>query len=119
MRIVRSPRGWVLLCSAGVICLRSALRRCRYRVGTLCDALGCSESYLRRVFVRDLGLAPSALSAEWRMVEARHRVREGEDEEELAGRLGFSSAAGLRRAFRRCYGVTPRRFRVAAGIGER
>ncbi len=113
MRIVRSTQGWILMCNAGPVCLRRALRRCRYRVGELCEVLGCSESYLRRVFVRDLGLAPSALSAEWRMVEARHRLRAGEDEDRLARRLGFSSVAGLRRAFRECYGVTPRSYRSA------
>jgi len=81
-----------------------------YRVGEMSGEAGCSERYLRRVFRKDLGLSPADWLKFERMVEARHRLREGADPVELAEELGFASVSSFGRVFKATYGIAPRAY---------
>ena len=72
--------------------------------------LGCSERYLRQVFRHDVGLSPADWMKCERMVEARHRLREGGDLVELTEELGFGSVSSFGRAFKETYGIAPKSY---------
>ena len=111
MKIIHSALKWWLLTShEEEVCLRSLAERHRYRLGGMCGELGCSERYLRRVFVDNVGLTPTDWIKSERMVEARHRLREGADPLEVANRLGFASISSFGRLFKATYGIGPRTY---------
>ena len=74
--------------------------------------LGCSERYLRRVFRNDIGLSPADWMKDERMVEARHRLREGVELADLADGLGFASVSSFGRLFKATYGIAPQAYQL-------
>lgn len=76
-------------------------------MGEICTELGCSERYLRTVFLRDIGLLPKEWMRQERMLRARRMIGGGIDSSEAAQALGFASLDSFRREFREVYGVTP------------
>jgi AraC-like DNA-binding protein len=91
-------------------CLEELALRHGYRVGAVCDELGLSSTYLRELFLRDLGLTPKAWMQWERMVVARRMLSWEMECEEIATRLGFADCNSFRREFRKVYGVAPRMF---------
>lgn len=81
-----------------------------YRVAEMCDRLDCSERYLHHVFVEDLGISPADWLQTERMVDARHRLREGATPAEVADKLGFSSTSSFGRLFKATYEISARSY---------
>ena len=77
-----------------------------YRVEGVCRELGLEERRFRRMFLRDVGLAPKDWMAWERMVVARRLLGAGRDPLVVSERLGFSHPNSFRREFRTVYGVT-------------
>ena len=77
-----------------------------YRVEGVCRELGLEERRFRRMFLRDVGLAPKEWMAWERMVVARRMLGAGRDPLVVSERLGFSHPNSFRREFRTVYGVT-------------
>jgi AraC-like DNA-binding protein len=120
MRIARTDTGWRILAPAlpAGACLKALAAGSGYRVGGICERLGCSESYFRRVFLRDIGIAPKQWLRDQRMLAARRQLEEGRDLWDLADFLGFASEASFRREFRAVFGMLPARMRGRQPAGR-
>ena len=81
-----------------------------YRAAGMCDQIGISEEYLRRLFLRDVGLNPRDWLQWERMVVARRLLCWELPCEEIAERLGFADCRSFRREFKRVYGMPPRQY---------
>ncbi|MGC4013365.1 MAG: helix-turn-helix transcriptional regulator [Luteolibacter sp.] len=114
MRIVRKNDGWQVLGACGRLrlSLEAIAFRNGFRVSGISATLGCSERYLYSIFVRDIGLPPKEWLAQVRMLQARQRLRGGDDPGRVAADLGFSTPGSFRREFIRCYGLSPLRYAV-------
>lgn len=114
MRLVRPEQSWHLLSPSlmGRLCLQRLALRCGYRIGEICDELGCTERYFYEVFTRDIGLAPKDWMRRERMVVARRMLTGGRTPDEVAACLGFSSPNNFRREFLAFYQVAPLRFQA-------
>ncbi len=113
MKILRKNRRWQVVLDGGkplAPCLERLAQDCGFRVGELCVLLGCSQSYLYRVFRRDIGLSPKDWLRQQRMVLARRQLVFGRPMIDVAAELGFCSAGNLGREFRSVHGLSPLRF---------
>ena len=81
-------------------------------VQTLAERVAMSVRNFERVFTRETGCTPARYVAQTR-VEAARRALEDTDKsiEQIARHCGFVSADLMRRAFIRCVGITPARYR--------
>ncbi len=91
--------------------LEAAALACGYRLEGLSLGFGFSETYVRRIFTRDVGLTPKLWLRWERMVIARRMLRGGMWPDEVRDALGFSPGSGFRKEFRATYGVSPGVFR--------
>lgn len=109
MRIVSDGSGCRALFPDGraAECLRTLALGCGYRAGELAGALGCSGSYLRRVFARDLGVTPKRWLRGERMRAAGRLLGAGMPPWQAVEALGFAPGSGFRREFRKTHGITP------------
>lgn len=88
-----------------------------------CTALarhfGCSTPTLNRLFRSVLGESPQNYVLRYRMSQADHLLRTGEDSvKEISGRLGFRNPFYFTRVFRGYFGVTPSAVRRGFPAGE-
>lgn len=84
----------------------------------LARELGVSYSHFRREFRRVTGMAPHRYLARLRLDRARRLIgSSGVGLDELADRLGYSSAFHLSAAFKKEYGVSPKKWRAVAAGG--
>lgn len=85
-------------------------------VDDLADRVSMSVRNFERVFTREVGRTPSQYVLQTR-VEAARRQLERSDRglKQVASATGFRSVDGMRRAFVRLLGLTPRRYRELAG----
>ncbi|MFJ9697331.1 AraC family transcriptional regulator [Kitasatospora sp. NPDC101183] len=82
--------------------------------------VGVSRATLVRRFTRRTGMAPMTYLAWWRMTRAATLLKRGTDSlDTVARKVGYSSQYTFSPAFRRQFGITPGRYRVAAGIAPR
>jgi len=81
-------------------------------VEILADRMAMSVRNFERVFTREVGITPLQYVLQAR-VEAARRLLERTDKglKQIAVASGFGSADGMRRAFVRLLGITPRQFR--------
>ena len=81
----------------------------------LADRMSMSLRNFERVFTREVGTTPSQYVLQMR-VEAARRQLECTDQglKQVASAAGFGSIDGMRRAFVRLLGITPRRYRQLA-----
>jgi len=88
----------------------------RLSVEDLADRMAMSVRNFERVFTREVGITPSQFVLHLR-VEAARRQLERTDRglKQVAAANGFSSVDGMRRAFLRLLGTTPRRYRELSG----
>jgi transcriptional regulator GlxA family with amidase domain len=79
---------------------------------TLADRTAMSVRNFERVFMRELGKAPSHYVLQIR-AEAARRQLEGTDQglKQIAAACGFASTDSMRRAFLRSVGITPHKYR--------
>src|SRR5262249_30161307 len=88
----------------------------RLSVEDLAERMSMSVRNFERVFTREVGTTPSQYVLQMR-VEAARRQLERTDRglKHVASAAGFGSVDGMRRAFVRLLGITPRRYRELAG----
>jgi transcriptional regulator GlxA family with amidase domain len=88
----------------------------RLSVEVLAERMAMSVRNFERVFTREVGTTPSQYVLQMR-VEAARRELERTDRgiKQIASGNGFGSVDGMRRAFVRLLGITPRRYREVAG----
>ena len=80
------------------------------RLSALARAANMSERSLSRLFKRELGVSPGRYYQVLRLARARDLGANTRlSVEEIALRCGFSSASGLRKAYRNCFGTSLRR----------
>ncbi len=78
-------------------------------IGDVARAVAVSERQLERAFKRATGLGPLAYYRQMRLNEARQMVRySGDSLRDIAFAVGYASAAGLTRHYRKAFGVSPR-----------
>ena len=76
-------------------------------------AVGLSPWHLNRVFSRSVGLPPHAWRNQWRLVQAKALLRQGQLPAEVAAQLGYADQPHLHRQFKRAFGVTPGAYAAA------
>jgi transcriptional regulator GlxA family with amidase domain len=87
----------------------------RLTMSCLADRMSMSVRNFERVFTREVGTTPSQYVLRLR-VEAARRQLERTDQglKQVASAMGFGSVDGMRRAFVRVLGISPRRYRALA-----
>lgn len=82
-------------------------------VETLAESAGMSRSRFAERFAELIGQPPMAYVAEWRLQKAlAHLVESDASIKEIAGRVGYRSAAAFTRAFTHRFGTQPTACRV-------
>lgn len=107
--------------------LRSAKRafaanfqRADFSVSELADLVHVSESYLRRVFVEELGLPPKKVLVDMRIANAKQLLSEASlPISRVAEASGFSGVYHFSRAFRMEVGCSPSEYRKHSKERER
>ncbi|MHB9050418.1 MAG: helix-turn-helix transcriptional regulator, partial [Thiomonas delicata] len=106
----RPPQGDA---SAAVAKAQALLReRCAEALSLrdLADAVGLSPWHLNRAFRQKVGLPPHAWRNQWRLAQAKQRLRAGLAPAVVAAELGFADQAHFSRHFKRAFGVSPGRY---------
>jgi len=86
-------------------------------VSQLADLLKVSREHLTRVFHAHTGQSPHDYLLRQKMLAACLLVKDsGDSIKEIAGRMGFNSAAHFSRVFRREFEMTPRQFRASGHV---
>lgn len=85
-----------------------------WRSEDLAGIAGLSLSRFAELFVEVVGVTPMAYLRRWRMTLARQDIERGERIQTVARRYGYGSSEALTRSFRRQFGATPMRLRLAA-----
>jgi AraC-like DNA-binding protein len=95
--------------------IRSDLSRAT-TVKLLADQIGMSEYHFAREFKRSLGLTPKQYLTQCRIEEARRLLQTtGLKIQEVAQRVGFTSASHFAEVFRKQTGLRPREYRLRYG----
>ena len=79
------------------------------------EASGLSRYQVLRAFTRATGLTPHAYQLQRRLLLARRLIRQGMALADAAALSGFADQSHMTRIFVRAYGVSPRRYALAAG----
>lgn len=79
----------------------------RITLDELANAAGMSKFHLVRSFTQECGLAPHAYQNLRRVVDAKHRIEQGQSIKEAATSNGFADQAHFSRVFKRLVGVPP------------
>jgi transcriptional regulator GlxA family with amidase domain len=88
----------------------------RLSVDSLAERMAMSVRNFERVFTREVGTTPAQYVLQLRVEAARRLLERTEHgQKQVAAAAGFRSADGMRRAFVRLLGITPRRYRELAG----
>jgi AraC-like DNA-binding protein len=86
----------------------------------LAKVAGMSRSMLAERFALLVGVPPIQYLAKWRIQLAASLLRAGKSSlAEVADRVGYGSEAALSRAFKRCVGLPPARYRQGARGAEK
>jgi AraC-like DNA-binding protein len=84
-------------------------------LGELASIAGLSPYHFIRSFRRTYGKPPRAYLLQLRVEEAATRIRTSDQSlTDIAFDLGFGSSSRLTEAFKKCYGVTPSRWRKSS-----
>ncbi len=85
-----------------------------WRLEDLADIAGMSRTHFVNTFRNVVGVTPGEHLSDWRLTLARLQIVKGTPVKTAAGRVGFSSAAALSRAYTRRFGVSPSQDRARA-----
>lgn len=77
---------------------------------TLAASVAMSRSAFSKRFKSLVGLAPLDYLLRWRMRLARNALRRGSTVATVASKVGYSSESAFGHAFKRIYGIAPRRY---------
>jgi transcriptional regulator GlxA family with amidase domain len=82
------------------------------RVEALAERFGMSSRNFTRVFLRHVGVAPGRYVEQCRLERARQYLEETDEPvSDISARCGYATPDGLRLAFERNLGVSPRAYR--------
>lgn len=85
-----------------------------FRVGDLCAALGCSKSYLSRLFREQTASTPASYAVKCKIKRARQLIRDGNlNFSEISDRLAFDNPQYFSRVFKRITRMTPTEFKAS------
>jgi len=87
---------------------------CRIDPAALARRMGVSREHFQRAFREAVGMTPAHYARHARIGRAKALLREGVALKDVAAECGFADQAHFSRWFRRCFGVAPGRYRVAA-----
>jgi AraC-like DNA-binding protein len=76
-------------------------------VGEVASALFVSESYLSRLFRRELHQSPGRYIRDKRLLVARDRIAQGEHPSAVAAACGFSDYTTFWRGYKALFGTPP------------
>ena len=76
-------------------------------LGLIASEFGVTESYISKLFKREIGQNFSKYVEQLRVTEGKKLIDEGVSVNETAQRVGYNSAHVFRRAWKRYYGTTP------------
>ncbi len=79
-----------------------------WRLENLAEMAAMSRTHFVNTFRDIVGVTPGHYLSDWRLTLARIEIAKGTAVKVTAGKVGFSSAAALSRAFTRRFGVSPR-----------
>lgn len=91
-------------------------RSSHYNARMLAEMCGVTLRQLERYFEGDLGRSPQDWLNEQRMVAARYLLAEIPLVKTVGIKLGYKRLSHFSRDFKRCYGITPSRFRYWSGV---
>ena len=111
--LVQRPEGTALAIASSdphlarsLLAVRSDMARA-WTVPQLAKAAGLSRSAFADLFSRTIGMAPMRFVRQWRMEEAKRRLREGEQVQVVANAVGYASAAAFSTAYKEVTGHAP------------
>jgi len=88
-----------------------------WTIDDLAKRVALSRATLVRRFRESVGVPPIEYLTRWRLLKAHQLARYSADSiDQIASRVGFSSAQTLTRAFKRFFGITPSSLRRRAGL---
>ena len=91
-----------------------------WTVERLAREVGCSRSVLAERFTHFIGQSPMRYLARWRLATAAGLLKGGDARlAQVAQQVGYESETAFNRAFKREYGVPPKRWRQHAGAAPR
>lgn len=80
-------------------------------IDTIAKEISYSESYARRIFIKHLGMTPAVYIRRLKLSKSALKLRDENCQIlDLAMKMGFGSADGYQRAFRREFGCNPREY---------
>lgn len=97
-----------------VLCLEYIYSHIHYRITIkeLADHLSLSESYLSRLFHKEMGITVSQYITDLKIEKAKNLLQYSEYSiVEIANYLSFSSQSHFVQVFRKCTGITPHKYR--------
>ena len=90
-----------------------------FRVGDLCAALGCSKSYLSRLFREQTGNTLASYSVKCKIKRAKELIREGRlNFSEISDALSFDNPQYFSRVFKRVTRMTPTEFKASLNFNR-
>ncbi len=84
------------------------------KITDMAAAAGCSTSYLSRTFKKQLGRSPYAYLTEYRLFAAEKLLRNGATVTDAALLSGFGDSSSFIKAFKRSFGITPKKYKKDA-----
>ena len=80
-------------------------------IDTIAKEISYSESYTRKIFIKHLGMTPAVYIRRLKLSKSALKLRDENCQIlDLAMKMGFGSADGYQRAFRREFGCNPREY---------
>ena len=80
-------------------------------IDTIAKEISYSESYARKIFIKHLGMTPAVYIRRLKLSKSALKLRDEHCQIlDLAMKMGFGSADGYQRAFRREFGCNPREY---------
>lgn len=80
-------------------------------IDTIAKEISYSESYARKIFIKHLGMTPAVYIRRLKLSKSALKLRDENCQIlDLAMKMGFGSADGYQRAFRREFGCNPREY---------
>lgn len=81
-------------------------------VAQLAEMTGYHEDYYASLFRQHTGLSVASYIRRYKITLAAFDLLNGANSGEVAAKYGFATASGFSKAFRKCYGMSPREYKA-------